>query len=140
VAKSVAAVLAVVAALASLGCAPLRTARECEKLSNLVKAGLRDLQNATSPRTPAAYRAAGALYRKVADQLRLTAGSSQLRSVAEDYARSVEAMGPPVKTYADALESGDAQRIEAAHAEVERASRREQMASRRLGIECQGRF
>jgi hypothetical protein len=123
-----------------LGCAPIRMARECQTLSEIVESGQRDLQLATRPDTAAAYRAAGALYEKIAKKLRLAAGSIQLRAPAEDHARTIEAMAPSVNAYADALDSGDAQRIEAARGELERASRREQRASRRLAAECQGRF
>jgi hypothetical protein len=132
--------LLALATLSAAGCAPVRVARECQNLAEIVKAGLRELEQTTRPDTPGAYRAAGPLYRKIAGQLRQTVASIELRPVAEDYARSVEAFGPNVLAYAEALESGEASRIEIARGELDRVSRREQMASRRIEIECRTRF
>ena len=73
-------------------------------------------------------------------QLRRAVGPSELRLTTEEYARSVEAIAPSIFAYADALESNDEERIEAVRVEVDRASRRERSASRRLEDQCHGRF
>jgi hypothetical protein len=129
-----------VAGVALLGCDRVRTTRECRRLSLIVEAGRRELDQVTGPKTPAAYRVAGPLYGKIADQLRRAVGPSELRLTTEEYARSVEAIAPSISAYADALESNDEERIEAVRVEVDRASRRERIASRRLEDQCHGRF
>jgi hypothetical protein len=129
-----------VAAAALLGCDRVRSTRECRRLSLIVEAGRRELDQVTGPRTPAAYRLAEPLYGKIADRLRRAVGPSELRLTTEEYARSVEAIAPSIRAYADALESNDEERIEAGRIEVDRASRRERVASRRLENHCHGRF
>jgi hypothetical protein len=123
-----------------LGCSKFRATRECRELSAVVEAGRLELAQVTRPNTPAAYRSAGPVYQKIADQLRRTVSSKELELTAEEYARSVEAIAPGVRSYADALESKEGERIEAVRLEVERAARREQLASRRLENQCHGRF
>lgn len=132
--------LLLVVAFPLSGCGRIRFANDCAELSQIVASGLEELRKATRPNTAAAYRTAGALYHPIAERLRKAASSSELRENAEDHARSIEALGGVVRAYADALDSKDEARIASTRGELERASRREQMASRRLGQECQGRF
>jgi hypothetical protein len=129
-----------VAGVALLGCDRVRSTRECRRLSLIVEAGRRELDQVTGPKTPAAYRLAEPLYGRIANRLRQTVGSSELRLTTEEYARSVEAMAPSIRAYAEALESNDEERIEAVRVEVDRASRRERIASHRLEDQCHGRF
>ena len=129
----------VTASASVLGCNHIRMTRECRQLSGIVESRRQELELVTRPNTPAAYRAAGPLYGKIAEQLRRTVGSNQLQPTIQEYARSVEAIAPNVLAYADALESNDAERIDAVQAEVNRASRRERQASRRLEDQCHGR-
>ena len=129
-----------VAGVALLGCGRVRMTRECRRLSLIVEEGRSELDQVTRPKTPAAYRTAGPLYRKIAEQLRRAVGPGELRLTTEQYARSVEAIAPNILAYADALEAKDEARIEAVWIEVDRASRRERMASRRLEDQCHGRF
>ena len=130
----------VVASVALLGCGRVRMTRECRRLSLIVEAGRSELDQVTGPKTPAAYRKAGPLYGKITDRLRRAVGASELRPTTEEYARSVEAIAPSIRAYADALESNDEERIEAVRVEVDRASRRERVASRRLEDQCHSRF
>jgi hypothetical protein len=130
----------IVAGVALLGCDRVRMTRECRRLSLLVEEGRSQLDQVTGPKTPAAYRAAGPLYRKIAEQLRRAVGASKLKPTTEEYARSVEAIEPSIRAYADALESNDEGRIDAVWVEVDRAYRRERIASRRLEDQCHGRF
>lgn len=129
-----------VAASSLLGCDRVRTTRECRQLSAVVESARRELNQVTGPRTVAAYRASLPLYERVASRLQSTVESSQLRLLVEDYARSVRAIAPSVEAYADALDSKDQARLEAAGAELDRAARRERLASRRLEDQCHDRF
>jgi len=114
--------------------------RDCRRLAEIVEVGRHDIDRATAPGTAKAYRDAAPLYPKVAGRLRLAAGSSEIRRTAEEYARTVEAMGPSVTAYADALDSGDAEREAATRRELDTAARRERVASRRLEDQCHGRI
>jgi len=132
------ALLAVV--VCSSGCGRFRMTRECRELSEIVEAGRLEIDEATAPRTPAAYRKSVPLYRRVADQLRRLSRASELRRSVEEYARSVAAIGPLVQNYAEALASGDAARETTARKELDAASRKERLASRRLEDQCHGRI
>jgi hypothetical protein len=121
-------------------CSRLRMTQECRKLSAVVETGRIELERVTRPKTPAAFRTASPLYRKLAERLRLSVASRQLRATAEEYARSVEGIATTLGAYADALEANDPVRVKAVRVEVDRASRRERLASRRLEDQCHGRF
>jgi hypothetical protein len=122
------------------GCGHLRVTRECRELSEIVEAGRVEIDQATAPRTPAAYRNSVPLYRRVADQLRRVSQASELRRSVAEYARSVDAIAPFVQNYAEALASGDAAREKSARKELDAASRKERLASRRLEDQCHGRI
>lgn len=133
--------LALLAAVVCLsGCGRFRTTRECRRFSEIVETGRQEIDRVARPKTPAAYRSSAPLYARVAGQLRLVAGSSELRSSAYDYARSVETVGRTVSAYADALASGDTARESSARRDLENASRRERVASRHLEDLCHGRI
>jgi len=122
------------------GCGRFRTTRECRRLSEIVETGRREIDRVAAAKTPAAYRSSAPLYARIAGQLRLAAGSSELRSSADDYARSVETVGRSVSTYAEALASGDTARESSARRDLENASRKERVNSRRLEDLCHGRI
>ncbi len=107
------------------GCGRFRTTRECRRFSEIVETGRREIDRVAAARTPAAYRSSAPLYARVAGQLRLAAGSSELRPSADDYARSVETVGRSVSAYAEALASGDTARESSARRDLESASRKE---------------
>ena len=114
--------------------------RECRSLSEVVEAGRLEIDRTAAARTPAAYQRSAPLYTRIAGQVRATAGASPLRSSADDYARSVESLGRSVSAYAEALTSGDTARETSARKDLENATRRERLASRRLEDLCHGRI
>jgi hypothetical protein len=132
------ALLAVVVCFA--GCGRYRTIRECRGLSEIVETGRREIDRVAAARTPAAYRSSAPLYARVAGQLRLAAGSGELRPIVDDYARSVETVGRSVSGYAEALASGDSARESNARKDLDSASRKERVHSRRLEDLCHGRI
>jgi hypothetical protein len=132
--------LALLALLCFSGCGRFRTTHECRRLSEIVETGRREIDRVAAAKTPAAYRGSAPLYARIAGQLRLAAGSSELRSSADDYARSVETVGRSVSAYAEALASGDTARESSARRDLENASRKERLSSRRLEDLCHGRI
>jgi hypothetical protein len=122
------------------GCGRFRAARQCRQFSEIVETGRQEIDRVAAAKTPAAYRSSAPLYARVAGQLRVAAGSSELRPSADDYARSVETVGRTVSAYAEALASGDSARESSARRDLESASRKERVNSRRLEDLCHGRI
>lgn len=120
-----------------LGCDRIQRVRECRKVVGAANARIDAMQAQAKAGKPSDYRAVAASYGVLASDMRLAVYSTPAgQAVKEEYASTLETIGPVVDTYAIALETGDAQRIEEARRNLERVRRMEQGVAKRMDAHC----
>jgi hypothetical protein len=120
-----------------LGCDRIQRVRECRAIVRPMNARIDAIHAQAKNGKPGDYRAAAASYGLLAGEVRLAVYSSPAgQALKEEYAATLETIAPLVDTYATALESGDAQRIDEARRGLERVRRTEQSVAKRLDAHC----
>jgi len=133
--RSVLVLLALLPCLA--GCEKISRVSECRKLAATVSRAMDAIEVAGKANSAAGYRAAAKRYQELAKEVRQTRFKTSVgQGAIEEYALALESVAPPVITYAEALEKGNARGQAEARREIERVGRREHAASSRVDALC----
>ncbi len=122
---------------AVLACDRVGRVRECRRVAQLVNARFDEVSAQVSKGTPASFASAAVAYKALAKAVRERPYSGDVgRALTEEYAGVLEQIAPAVTSYAESLQSGDAQRVAEARRALARLKRTEHATATRVDAFC----